>query len=182
MFTMYCKWCRKRMYFYKESQICDFCGKVCYGKWCQYQAEKHNAGPELPPLGKDNINEEGYTALVSAIVKQAAEDVTKLSPGTAYRVSAEQFFKSDYFAALTGLDGETVLKNLLRQNAKKEPGRKKMAHRAVKVRCVETGVVYRSIKDAAADIGLAPKSLQNHLRGHNHTAAGKHFEYVEEGN
>lgn len=180
MFTRYCKWCRKRMYFYKESQICDFCCKQCYGKWCQFRAEKHNAGPELPPLDKDSISDEAYAALVGAIVKQASVDVTTFGPGTEHRISAERFFKSDYFAALTGLDGETVLINLLRQGDKKKRQRERLAHRSVKVRCVETGTEYNSIKEAAAVFGIAPKSLQNHLQGLKPKVVGMHFEYVEE--
>lgn len=46
------------------------------------------------------------------------------------------------------------------------------------VRCIETGETYGSIKEAAAAINVAVQSLSKHLNGHNHTCAGRHWEFI----
>lgn len=49
-----------------------------------------------------------------------------------------------------------------------------------RVQCIETGRVFRSIKDAAAAVGVPRTSISNVLTGRAKTAAGFHFEYYKE--
>lgn len=46
------------------------------------------------------------------------------------------------------------------------------------VRCVETGKVYSSIKEAAKDISGNPTGISAMLTGHLKSYKGLHFEYV----
>ena len=50
-------------------------------------------------------------------------------------------------------------------------------HRSA-VRCVETGKVYKSIKEAAYDISGNPTGISAMLTGHLKSYKGLHFEYV----
>ena len=52
------------------------------------------------------------------------------------------------------------------------------AHRK-KVRCIETGIIYNSIKEAAESMGLTISALSHHLRGKTKSCGGYHWEYVE---
>lgn len=45
------------------------------------------------------------------------------------------------------------------------------------VRCVETGVTYKSVKDAAVAIGSKPSNISGVLKGRLNTCQGLHFEY-----
>ena len=49
--------------------------------------------------------------------------------------------------------------------------------RMKKVRCVETGAVYESLKAAAEDVGVGSSKICTSCRNPNRTAAGFHFEY-----
>ena len=46
-------------------------------------------------------------------------------------------------------------------------------------RCVETGIVYRSTREAARQTGLRPSQISQCCRGERHTHGGFHWEYVE---
>ena len=66
--------------------------------------------------------EENYENLANAIVKQAAKDWQsamkrlRKKPGNkaaqAQRDECEQFFRSDWFTVLTGVDGEFLMRKL----------------------------------------------------------------------
>ena len=47
-------------------------------------------------------------------------------------------------------------------------------------RCVETGIVYRSAREAARQTGLRPAQISQCCRGERHTHGGFRWEYVEE--
>jgi len=47
------------------------------------------------------------------------------------------------------------------------------------VRCIDTGDVYRSVHEAARAHALTPGNLCTHLKGDQHTFAGKRWEYAE---
>ena len=57
-------------------------------------------------------------------------------------------------------------------------GRRKPRH-GIKVRCVETGVVYKSLSDAAADNKTDPGSMWYALNRRLSPLNGRHFEYAE---
>ena len=66
----------------------------------------------------DNIKSpDGVERLVQAICRNAATDYL-YSKKEEHVVSAEKFFKSDWFFELTGLDGKSVLKRLDRMKRK----------------------------------------------------------------
>ena len=50
-----------------------------------------------------------------------------------------------------------------------------------RVRCVETGVVYENVKEAAASVGVTASSIYYCLRRAGRTCGGRHWEYAEEG-
>ena len=54
------------------------------------------------------------------------------------------------------------------------------ASKCKKVRCVETGVVYESVKAAAAFIGSSGTQISKVLKGKAKTHRGYHWEYAEE--
>lgn len=58
------------------------------------------------------IHPKGFENLVAGICRQASEDYMKHPPGSIARVGVERFFRSDYFAVLTQLDGEAILRDL----------------------------------------------------------------------
>lgn len=53
-------------------------------------------------------------------------------------------------------------------------------HRARKVRCIETGVVFDTIKEAGLFIGGSPKNIIAVCRCRLKTSGGYHWEYVDE--
>lgn len=59
-----------------------------------------------------DICDEGAINLIQAIVNRAGNDVLHSAPGSEMRKQAEEFFLSDWFQAITGLDGAAVLKPL----------------------------------------------------------------------
>jgi len=106
----------------KKSQARDHCSKICYGK----TSRKDDDGPDMPPLDKESITEDAYVCLVKEIVRQAADDVTQLSPESSCRKDAEKFFLSPFFEAITGFDGKTILDKL-----HKEPRRRRYVRRDI---------------------------------------------------
>lgn len=48
-----------------------------------------------------------------------------------------------------------------------------------KILCVETGVVYNSVKEAAFSIGANPSSISHHLKGAQKSVKNFHFEYMK---
>lgn len=178
-----CKECGKLMYFQHVSQVNTFCSKACYHEQRRKQLTIVDDGPPMPPLKAENITDEGFVALVKAIVKRASRDVTNHKPGTQVRIQAEKFFESDYFAALTGLDGQAILRDLREQGKKKGPdvrGRKSHVIGVPRpVQCIETGVVYGSIKEAAMAYNVNPSSISGVLTKKQNRAAKMHWRYVE---
>lgn len=74
---------------------------------------------------------------------------------------------------------QTIEKRKETMRKKKENGyRRTNEENWKKVICVETGVIYESVKAAAKDIGCVPSCLSGHLKKRYHTCKGFHFEYV----
>ena len=63
----------------------------------------------------------------------------------------------------------------------KEDKPHKMAHNVRKVKCIETGIVYDSLKLAGEAIGLSNSSIYSCCTKKSETAGGFHFEYFNEG-
>ena len=61
------------------------------------------------------IDSDGAYDLIMAIVQQAKFDLRKTQPFTQERREVERFFRSSYFASLTGLNGRAILKKLTRR-------------------------------------------------------------------
>lgn len=58
------------------------------------------------------IHPKGAENLMRAIVHQARNDYLHSKPESESRKEVERFFASEYFTALTGLEGSFVLKHL----------------------------------------------------------------------
>jgi hypothetical protein len=170
------------MYFQAGVHIRQFCCKKCSDKFKEKQYNSPETGPVMPHLKAENITDEGYIALVKAVVSRASHDVTHFKPGTQVRIQAEKFFESEYFATLTGLDGHAVLRDLLNQGKKKKPDKSvaKPKNKGRPVQCIETGVVYGSIKEAAIACNLHQKCIQSVCMKRRNMTGGFHWRYVEE--
>lgn len=48
-----------------------------------------------------------------------------------------------------------------------------------KVRCIDTGKIFNSLKDAATSVGIGSTAIHQCLKGKSKTAGGYHWEYVE---
>ena len=120
-----CKWCNKMLTPDDLNR-----GRVLCSAECRFQYKTHcytaDDGPTMPPLDTTRITDEGYVELVKAIVEQAKDDILHGSPGTMRRVDAEEFFMSDFFGKLTGLDGELILQRILAGRKKKKKKRNEM--------------------------------------------------------
>jgi hypothetical protein len=71
---------------------------------------------------------------------------------------------------------EKTIKPILRRSSRPEKRKS--------VRCVETGIVYTSGRDAAdilieSKISVSPESINKVCRGHQKTAGGYHWEYAD---
>lgn len=75
------------------------------------------------------INEQGAINLVEGIVDRAVKDFMVTTPDSEARKEVGRFFLSDYFEALTGLNGSEFLEQLRkRYNEKKKKTRKDKHH------------------------------------------------------
>lgn len=85
-----------------------FCSRQCFllDRQKAYTVED-DANVVLPPL--ESLSDEGFMALVTAIVQQAKDDVMNSAPGTVLREDAESFFMSETFYEMTNLDGFDIL-------------------------------------------------------------------------
>lgn len=73
----------------------------------------------------ENLNTDGCLELVKAIIHQAKRDFMRTKPGTSAREEVEDFFLSEHFEGLTGVDGKVVLPVLHQEYNKKHAKEKK---------------------------------------------------------
>lgn len=122
MHTYTCKHCGKQVEVRLSCDVRMFCSKACYGK---YLHDQRSYKIPIDPSERLCFHPKGLENLVAGICRQARDDYLKYPPGSYYRVDAEKFFRSDYFAILTELDGESILRDLAkeynRQNRRKIP-------------------------------------------------------------
>ena len=102
-----CKWCKKPMRFNTPSEVRKFCSRQCFRAHREKAYTIEDGGPEMPPL--EQITDEGFMALTTAIIQQAKDDVMQNAPGTWLREDAEEFFLSEEFYGMTNLDGFDML-------------------------------------------------------------------------
>lgn len=127
MIEVKCKQCGKLMIFQHPSEKRNFCGRQCFreNRMEKYTTED-DANVVLPPL--ENICDEGFVALTTAIIQQAKDDVMHSAPGTPLRDEAEAFFMSETFYGMTNLDGFDILCKI--QDKYDEKMRKKAERKA----------------------------------------------------
>lgn len=127
MIKVKCKRCGKPMLIQTLTDGRRFCSRQCSreSKIEQYTKED-DENVVMPPL--ENISDEGFTALVTAIVAQAKDDVMSFAPGNPIREEAEEFFLSETFYEMTNLDGFEILCKL--QDKYEEKMRKKAERKA----------------------------------------------------
>ena len=176
-----CAWCKSEMCFQPGDPVKKYCSKECSKQARMAEYNKEGLGPVMPPLDVNRISDEGILALIKAIVSKSSQDITKHKPGTLVRVQAENFFKSEHFCALTGLDGEAILRDLAKKPTKPDTRGRKGRGSGIPcpVQCVETGVVYGSIKEAAQVYACHPTCIQKVCDKKRWKAAGVHWRRVE---
>lgn len=127
MIQVKCKRCGKPMLIQSLTDRRKFCSRQCSreNRMEMYTTED-DANVVMPPL--ENISDEGFVALITAIVQQAKDDVMTSSPGTPLREEAEEFFLSETFYEMTNLDGFEILCKL--QDKYEEKMRKKAERKA----------------------------------------------------
>lgn len=109
MYTWICVTCGKVMQAERKADIRKTCGGLCLE---QYTRAKGGHRPIFTrPVNRD-LHPDGVDYLIAGIVKQASQDVLRYSPANEIRQDAERFFLSDYFRALTDMDGKEILHKL----------------------------------------------------------------------
>lgn len=176
MIQVKCKWCGKPMLIQSLTDRRKFCSRQCFllDRQKAYTVED-DVNVVMPPL--EHICDEGFVNLTTAIIQQARDDVMQNAPGSLLREDAEAFFLSETFYEMTNLDGFDILCKL--QDKYDEKQWKKKSYHRQKVRCIDTGVAYDSIANAAKAYNCSPKSIYNVCKGFSSRAAGVRFEYVE---
>lgn len=127
MIEVKCKWCEKPMLIQSLTDRRKFCSRKCFqlDRAKAYTIED-NVEVVMPPL--EEITDEGFVALTTAIIQQAKDDVMHSAPGTPLREDAEAFFMSETFYGITDLDGFDILCRL--QDKYDEKMRKKAERKA----------------------------------------------------
>ena len=178
-----CKWCGEWMYFRPCDRWRDYCCKECSENHHAYEYNEEGNGPVMHPLDASKVTDEGYLALMKAIVGRASDDVTQFKPETRIHQEAVEFFKSEHFHNLTGLDGKAILRDLLKNCGKTKTEiraeRKVYKSRYRRVRCLENDMVYDSIKEAAEVFGCSSGCIHNVCAGKQQSTRGLHFEYAK---
>lgn len=121
------------------------------------------------------INAQGAFNLAEAIVDNAKRDFVNLKEGSRWHEDAKQFFLSDHFEALTGLNGEAILRELQAEYERKQKSKKGI--RAVI--CIETQQRYASVKSAAQQHKSFIANIDRACRK-GWMAAGFHWKYADE--
>lgn len=75
------------------------------------------------------IHPKGVFNLVNGILAQASRDFFSSKPDSSERREVERFFRSRYFALLTGLDGKAALKQLQIQDSNRKKQKRRFVHR-----------------------------------------------------
>lgn len=127
MIEYQCKMCGAKMFSKTDQHKKMFCSKKCHGAFKSLKRDEMQGLQTEPEMGRlQTIHDQGVVNLIAAIVGRAREDVLHYPPSSYYRIDAERFFESDYFAVLTELDGKTILRKLQAeyQRRKKKEGKK----------------------------------------------------------
>lgn len=133
MYETKCGMCGAPIVYQYQWQSKRFCGKKCLGQFLHQKRDREVCDWKQPR--SRYIHPDGYSNLVCAIVKQAKDDVMSYAPTNPIRQDAEDFFLSEFFEALTNLDGFEILDRLTqkydeRQRKKSERGRKHVSGNA----------------------------------------------------
>lgn len=101
-------------------------------------------------------------------------------PKVGHNVSEET--RDKIRAKLTGrkVSDESIVKFKETMAKKKANGWKKDGSKSCKmVMCIETGLIWKSVKEAAIEIGVNPTQLSQHIHGKYNTCKKFHFKFVE---
>lgn len=97
-----------------------FCSKKCYGTFLHLSYNERDELQNMPEMGKlVTIDDNGFVALVNAIVDRAAKDYVNLPEGSHYKLDAERFFLTEY-ERLTGFNGREMLDKLDEKRRKRQ--------------------------------------------------------------
>lgn len=112
--------------------ITKSCGCLAKEKMPRFTPKTPTTTERQEPI---EICPEGAANLIQAIIRQASKDVLNLPPSSWVRQDAINFFKSDYFVALTGLEGEPILNHLLEEYKRKHQKKHKLNSKNGDVNC-----------------------------------------------
>lgn len=125
---------------------------------------------------KENINHAYKTGLHSKRGRLTYEElnqiVNMLNTGTTYREIAIMFnISSTYVSQIAAGKRHRELYEKINIPENKV---------TVKVKCLETGKTYNSLKEAALDLNISVGDISKNLKGKRSHVGGYHFERVEE--
>ena len=148
--------------------------------WDMRGANNPNYGKTFSPETKLKLSQSKSGENHPCYGKHLSEE-TKQKIGAANRgkhLSAETIIKISEAKKGKTASEETKRKLSELRKGKGTGGDNPMAKR---VKCVETELVFDSIKSAAESVGVWPETLGRHLKGRAKTCGGYHWEYVEKG-
>lgn len=155
--------------------------------------EKENARKRW--LGERNPNARSVICLETLTVYKTAAEAQRATGASKISDCCKRVYKhrtssgyhwAYYDASKSNEYYERLLKTYIEEESRPqvfdEKRRRDISVRcSVPVRCVETGVVYKSLEEAAQTFKLSKPNICNCCKGNRHTAGGYHWEYAEKG-
>lgn len=111
----------------RETRLPLFCSRECYVT-AQDNGFFNESRIPNEPVKHKFVHPRGLDNLVAAMCQQARHDYLTNPPGNYIRADAERFFLSDYFAALTQLDGENIVNRLEEEYKRKKRRGRRNSH------------------------------------------------------
>ena len=123
------------------------------------------------PLNKKTVNHKNFNTTNNRV--ENLEWCTR-KYNASYGTRTERQAKTRRERSKTHKQEERQVKSKGKRKDKRQRKRK-----GKRVRCVETGVIYESMKQASEETGLAKSGISFCCKGRYKTSGGYHWEYVE---
>lgn len=148
--------------------------------WDMHGSNNPNYGKSLSPETKLKLSQskrgENHPCYGKPLSEETKEKLRVINQGK--RLSEETIRRISEAKKGKPLSEETKRKLSEAKKGRGTGGDNPMAKR---VKCLETELIYDSVKSAAESIGVCPETMGRHLRGRANTCGGYHWKYVEKG-